>query len=71
MRILGVILLIGGILLGYFGYQKFDNNKAGVKIGDLEITAKDESNTTTAYIMMGGGVIAIVAGAVLLSRKAS
>lgn len=71
MRILGVILLIGGILLGYFGYQKLDSNKAEVKIGDLEISAKDENSTTSAYIMMGGGVIAIVAGAVMLSRKSS
>ncbi|WP_276480799.1 DUF3185 family protein [Paraflavitalea pollutisoli] len=71
MRILGVLLLIGGILLGYFGYQKFDDNKAGVKIGDLEITAKDESKTTSGYIMMGAGVVAIIAGAVMLSRKGS
>lgn len=71
MRILGGILLVGGILLGYLGYQKYDDNKANVKIGDLEITAKDQGNTSTAYIMMGGGIVAILVGAVMLSRKAS
>lgn len=69
MRILGVILIVGGILLGYFGYQKYDENKANVKIGDLEITAKDKGNTSMAYIMMGGGVVALIVGAVMLSRK--
>lgn len=67
--ILGIVLLVGGILLGYFGYQKLDDNKADVKIGDLEITAKDKDNTTGAYIMMGAGIVAIIAGAVTLARK--
>lgn len=71
MRIIGVILLIGGILLGYFGYQKLDENKADVKIGDLELSAKDKGNTTSAYIMMGAGVIAVIGGAVMLARKSS
>ncbi len=71
MRIIGVILLIGGIILGYFGYQKLDENKADVKIGDLELSAKDKGNSTSAYIMMGAGVVALIGGAVMLSRKSS
>lgn len=71
MRIIGVILLIGGIILGYFGYQKLDENKADVKIGDLELSAKDKDDSTSAYIMMGAGVVALIGGAVMLSRKSS
>ena len=69
MRVIGIILLVGGIILGYLGYQKFDESKANVKIGDLELTAKDKGNTTTAYIMMGAGIAAVIGGAVLLARK--
>jgi hypothetical protein len=69
MRMLGIILLLGGIVLGYFGYQKLDQNKAEVKIGDLELSAKDKDNTTAAYIMMGAGAVALIGGAVLLARK--
>lgn len=69
--ILGILLLVGGILLGYFGYQKLENNKADIKIGDLEISAKDKENSTGAYIMMGAGVIALIAGVATLARKAS
>ncbi|WP_315819464.1 DUF3185 family protein [Paraflavitalea speifideaquila] len=71
MRAISIILLIGGILLGYFGYQKYNDNKANIKIGDLELTAKDKGNTTMAYIMMGGAVVALLAGAIMLSRKSS
>ncbi|MDF2186833.1 hypothetical protein [Paraflavitalea sp. CAU 1676] len=71
MRIIGVILLVGGIFLGYMGYNKYTENKANVKIGDLEITAKDQGNTTVAFIMMAAGLVGIVGGAVMLSRKAS
>lgn len=71
MRILGIILLLGGILLGYFGYQKYDDNKANIKIGDLELSAKDKGNTTTGYVMMGAGVVALIVGAVMLSRKSN
>lgn len=69
MRVIGVILLVGGILLGYFGYEKYNEKKANVKIGDLEITAKDQGNTTVAFIMMGAGLVGIIGGAVMLSRK--
>lgn len=69
MRILGIILLVGGILLGYFGYQKYDENKADIKIGDLQLSAKDKNNTSTAYIMMGAGIVALIGGVVLLARK--
>jgi hypothetical protein len=71
MRILGIILVLGGLVLGYFGYEKLQDNKANVKIGDLEITAKDKGNTTGAYIMLGAGVVGLIAGAALLARKSS
>jgi uncharacterized membrane protein YidH (DUF202 family) len=71
MRAIGILLVIGGLLLGYFGYEKYNENKANIKIGDLELTAKDKNNTTIAYIMMGGAVVALIVGAVVLSRKSN
>lgn len=69
--LIGILLIVGGIVLGYFGYNKLNDNKADVKIGDLEITAKDGSNTTAAWTMIGGGVIALIAGALTLGKKTS
>lgn len=67
--ILGIVLILGGILLGYFGLTKLDDNKADVKIGDLEISAKDKGNTTNAWLMIGAGAIALIGGGALLVRK--
>jgi hypothetical protein len=71
MRIIGILLIIGGLILGYFGYQKMDDNKKEIKIGDLEISAKDKKGSNDGWIMLGAGGIAIIAGAVMLSRKGS
>lgn len=69
--ILGIILVIGGIVLGYFGFRKLDDNKADVKIGNLEISASDKKGSTDAWVMMGAGAVAVIGGAVLLARKGS
>jgi hypothetical protein len=69
--LLGIVLLIGGIVLGYFGFRKLDDNKADIKIGDLEISAKDKKGSTDAWIMMGAGAVAIIGGSVMMARKSS
>ena len=67
--IIGLLLIIGGIALGYYGYQKYQDSKTGVKIGNIEISANDSKDQTNAYLMMGGGAVALIAGAILLSKK--
>jgi len=67
--VIGLLLIAGGIALGYSGYNKLQDNKAEIKIGDLEISAKDSSNATQAYFLMGGGAVALLAGAILLAKK--
>lgn len=67
--LIGILLILGGIVLGYFGFDKMQNNKADIKIGDLEISANDKSNSTNAYLMMGGGAVLLIAGAVILAGK--
>jgi len=36
-KIIGIIAIIGGAVLGYFGYDKLQDSKAGIKIGELEL----------------------------------
>ena len=67
--LIGLILIIGGIILGYFGYDKYQNSSANVKIGNAEISIGNENDKTSSYIMMGGGVILVIAGAIMLSKK--
>lgn len=69
--IIGILLIAGGIFLGYLGYQKIDESRADVKIGPIEISAKDKESSTGGYVMLGGGILAVVVGAVIMGRKKS
>lgn len=67
--IIGIVLILGGLALGYFGYEKMQDNKAGVKIGNLEISASNNTEQTNAWIMIIGGGVCIIAGAIIVSKK--
>lgn len=69
--IIGILLIAGGIFLGYLGYDKLQASRADVKIGPIEISAKDKESTTGGYLMLGGGILAVVVGAVIMGRKKS
>ena len=64
----GIILLIAALALGYLGYDKMQNSKAGIKIGDLEISAKDKGSNNDAYMFFGLGVICLIGGVVMISK---
>jgi len=69
VKILAILLVIGGILGLVFGNFSYTKETQEAKIGPLELTVKD---TQTVNIPVWGGVAAIVAGGALLlfaSRK--
>ncbi len=67
----GIILLIAALALGYLGYDKMQNSKAGIKIGDLEISATDKGSNNDAYMFFGLGVICLIGGVVMISKGKS
>jgi hypothetical protein len=67
-QIIGIILIIAAIAMGYLGYDKMQNSKAGIKIGDLEISASNKTSSESAYILLGLGAVCLLGGIVLLSR---
>lgn len=69
--IIGILLIAGGIFLGYMGFQKLDESKADVKIGPIEISAQNKESKAGGYLMLGGGILAVVVGAVVMGRKKS
>lgn len=68
-NLLPIILIILGLGLGYAGFNKLDNSSASLEIGGLEISAGDKQSSTTAYVMMGFGVICLIGGISVASRK--
>ena len=68
-RLIGYILIIGALALGYLGYNKLQENKAEIKIGDLEISANAGDTKQEAYLMFGLGVVCLLAGMALSRGK--
>jgi TRAP-type C4-dicarboxylate transport system permease small subunit len=66
--LIGILLIIAALVLGYFGYDKMQNSKAGIKIGDLEISATDNSSHTSAYVLLGFGALCLVGGISMVSQ---
>ena len=65
---LGIVLIIAALALGYLGYKKIEGSKAGLKIGDAEISATDTGKRSMGFILLGGGAILLIAGAVIVSK---
>lgn len=64
----GIILLLVALALGYLGFDKMQNSKAGIKIGDLEISATDKTSNESAYLLLGLGAVCLLGGIVMISR---
>jgi hypothetical protein len=65
---LGLILIVLAVGLFVMGYNAYDANTASIAIGDMKISAGDQGERTKAYLLMGGGVVALLAG-LALRRK--
>jgi CHASE3 domain sensor protein len=69
--VIGIILLLVGIYAGYEGYKQVSGSTADVKIGDIEISASDQESKTQGYLLLGAGVIGVVAGFYFIGKKDS
>ena len=63
MRIVAILLLVGGVLALFFGGFSYTEDKTVAKLGPIEINAKE---THTVNFPMWGGVAAIAAGGLML-----
>lgn len=63
MRVVGIILIMAGALSLVFGGFSYTQEKTVVKLGPLELNAKQ---TKSIDIPMWGGIAAIVVGGLML-----
>ncbi|HBT86137.1 MAG: hypothetical protein PHO13_01260 [Fermentimonas sp.] len=68
-KIIGIILIIVALGLGYIGADELSSSTASVDILGVEITAEDNSAKEMAYVKIGLGVIALIAGVYLIGKK--
>ena len=66
--IIGIILILAAVFLGYLGIQKWDKSSKSLSIGKLEISADNTSGRNTAYIYLGGAIILLIGGIVIVKK---
>lgn len=67
--IIGVILIVLAIILGYFGIQQIQQSSNAVKILGIELKAEDKGAKETGYLQLGLGVVALAGGIYLLGKR--
>ncbi|WP_126969569.1 hypothetical protein [Gynurincola endophyticus] len=67
--VIGFILIIAGIYLGYRGFQIVQNSGSSLEIGNVEIGAKDAKKEQNGYVWVGAGVASLLLGAVILAKR--
>jgi TRAP-type C4-dicarboxylate transport system permease small subunit len=67
LKLLGVVLIVGGVLALVYGGFSYTKSTQQAKIGPLELSIKD-TETVNVPIWVGAGALAI-GGILLLVRK--
>lgn len=68
-QLIGIVLLLGGLYLGYMGITKVSNNSAEVEVLGLEIDASNESGKETGYLYLAAAVLLFGGGVYSLGQK--
>lgn len=61
-KVIGAILIIASLGLGYLGIDKVSENTKSVKILGKKIEASDESGKQQGYIYLGLAVVVFIGG---------
>jgi len=69
VNIIGVVLIVLGLYLGYIGINKISNNTNEVKFLGLEIDASNDKGQTQGVVFVVVAAMMIGGGAVMMKRK--
>ncbi len=68
-KILGIVLILGALYVGYLGINKVSNNSKEVKVLGLEIDASNESGKEQGFLYIGLAVVLFGGGIYSLNKK--
>jgi hypothetical protein len=68
-KIIGIILIVAALYLGYTGITKISNNSAEVKVLGVEIDASNESGKETGYLYLAGALFLFVGGIYTIKKE--
>lgn len=68
-KIIGSLLLVASIALGYFGITKISDNTAAIKIVNIEINLSDKEEKQKGYLCLGIAALLFVGGMYAITKK--
>lgn len=68
-KIIGIVLILFSIYIGYQGVNKITNNTAEVNLLGIKIDASNESGQTKGYLFVGLAVVLFVGGVFALKKE--
>ena len=68
-KTISIVLLVAGILLGLYGYNKYTANTDSGKFLGIELSVQNEEEANTGLIFMGLGALLLIGGIVGVAKK--
>ena len=68
-KIIGGILILASLYLGYTGVNTVSNSTASVEVLDLNMNFSDKSQKQQGYIYLGLAVVMFAGGVYTLNKK--
>lgn len=67
-KIIGILLIIASLFIGYVGIKKVQDNTNEINVLGIKIEASNESGQQQGYLYLGAAVIVFIGG-ILLTNK--
>ena len=68
-KIIGIVLMLVSLYIGYLGINKVSNSSAEVEVLGIEIDASNDSGKEQGFIYMGLAVVLFGGGIYSLNKK--
>lgn len=68
-KIVGAVLIIVSLLMGYLAYDKISESSQSVNLFGLKVEASDESGKTEGYMFLGLAVVLFAGGIYTLNKS--
>lgn len=70
-KLIGIILIIASVSLGYIGFNKIADNTKEVNFLGIKINASNESGQQQGYMYVGAALLFFVGGIYCLKSKSN
>jgi hypothetical protein len=68
-KIIGILLIIASLGLGYMGIEKISNSATSIEVLDVELGVSDNSEKELGYIYLGIAILLFGGGIYTLRKK--